>query len=154
MPIHTDFRSDMFSAVGVLLSSQTLGISTASDLTQTSDAAVLDEGMGFFRLVSQHSSLAERYLLLLEKFRAQGSLQPSWDQSPAQHGVPRADNVYTPGNDLGGEAGEPSEAARQANFDPARVSFPDPNEFLFGMGLPQDFLTTDWAAYSINLSAI
>lgn len=144
----------MFSAVGVLLSSQTLGISTASDSTQTSDAAVLDEGMGFFRLAGQHSSLAQRYLLLLEKFRARGSLQPSWDQGATQYGIPGAESVYTPGEDLCGEVGGPNGATRRANFDPARVSFPDPNEFLFGMGLPQDFLTTDWAAYSINLSAI
>lgn len=150
----TDFRSDMFSAVGVLLSSQTLGISTASGSAQTSDAAVLDEGMGFFRLAGQHSSLAQRYLLLLEKFRARGNLQPSRDSGPAQYGTPNAENVYTPGNYFFGEAGEPSEATRQAAFDPTRVSFPDPNDFLFGMGLPQDLLTTDWAAYSINLSAI
>jgi hypothetical protein len=38
-------------------------------------------------------------------------------------------------------------AREQTDFEPGSMSFPDLNDFLFGMGIPQNFLVTDWLSY-------
>jgi hypothetical protein len=96
--------------------------------------AILDEGMEFLRSASHQSGIAHRYMLLLG--RHLGQLSDGKDV--LESNLPtQVDSL-----DLGRHP-----AREQTGFESGSMSFPDLNDFLFGMGIPQNFLVTDWLSY-------
>lgn len=150
------FRIDVFSSIGVLLAARTLGLCTSQDALKTADVTILKCGMSFLRSVSEHSVLAERYVSLLERY------QSAFDENPTMPTAGRISSETTSGPNTGseerGHMPEPPADSLHPGFLPdacldnfgvtngiENIQFPDPNHFLFGMGLPQEFLSTDWS---------
>lgn len=107
--------------------------------------------MEFLRSASQQSSIAHRYVLLLGRHRDQLDDNHNSNNNTVRRlgahsrDVPEPDlpaqgdllhSGIHPGNGLTG-------------FDPASINLLNPNDFLFGMGIPQDFLEKDWLTYDV-----
>ncbi|KAK5045602.1 hypothetical protein LTR84_008971 [Exophiala bonariae] len=146
----------VFSSLGVLFTAQSLGLSTLSDVAPP-DSSAVTIGMAFLRSVSEYSVLARRYVTLLEKYQrapgetvcTQPSNQVSSDvsisspnDSPTpfqQQSVTILPHVVMP------QVGMASRLEAELTFP--NIHFPNSNEFLFGTGLPQEFLSTDWSLF-------
>jgi hypothetical protein len=110
--------------------------------------AILDEGMEFLRSASHQSGIAHRYMLLLG--RHLGQLNDNLNSDSAVR-RPGCDGKHVQ------ESNHPTQvdsldldrrpAREQTGFESGSMSFPDLNDFLFGTGIPQDFLVTDWLSY-------
>ncbi|KAL6412417.1 transcriptional activator protein acu-15 [Ilyonectria robusta] len=94
--------------------------------------------MEFLRSASKQSSIAHRYVLLLGRHCDQLNSNHNSNSTVGSSG-PGGKDVLQP--DLPAQVNLEN---GQAGYEPTNMSFPDPNDFLFGMGVPQDFLTTDW----------
>lgn len=107
--------------------------------------AILDEGMEFLRSASHQSGIAHRYMLLLG--RHLGQLNDSLNSDGALR-RPCCNGKDVPESHLQTQVDSLDVSrhhGREHNgFESGSMSFPDPNDFLVGTGIPQDFLITDW----------
>lgn len=101
--------------------------------------------MEFLRSASHQSDIAQRYILLLGQHLGQLNDRLNSDSTLRRPGcdgenVPES-NLPTQVDslDLGRLPGR-----EQTGFESGSMNFPDLNDFLFGIGIPQDFLLTDW----------
>ena len=141
----------MFSSLGVLLAGKSLGLCGHDDSRTTPEILIFHSGMTFLRSVSKYSILARRYLLLLEKYYGDANddatvipsdhLDPSGD---ALVGLPDLDQAESERRALPTIVHQSVSVDNFGSDDVANIHFPNPNEFLYGMGLPQEFLTMDW----------
>lgn len=111
--------------------------------------------MAFLRSVSEYSVPARRYVILCEKYQrtSQGTAHTSASEAVSL-GLTIASmyHALTPLQDPN-QPNFPPVAMEQAgipynleaDLDFTNIHIPDPNGFLFGMGLPQEFLRTDWS---------
>lgn len=113
--------------------------------------------MSFLRSVRQQSTLAGRYVALLERVWSHPTANA--DPTPLHEtgGVAPSDGLVA-GATLFGEEHNgsyttwehvPESYGLQKGDNLVISMFPDPNDFLFGMGLPQEVLTTNWPSADI-----
>lgn len=113
--------------------------------------------MAFLRSVSEYSVLARRYVVLLEKYQR--------DPEETEHTTSSDTVVSSPIESLTPfhqqiesnlplvvmeQSGMPSGLDDDMDF--TNMHFPYPNDFLFGTGLPQEFLNTDWSLFDSGLN--
>lgn len=139
---HNDSFLDVFTAIGVLLYLQTLEKSKLDMLDQPSDDQSLECGMSFLRMASRSSKLAARYLSMLEHILSTTALRT--------HGISNQ-NQFANGSAQGLIAVSTSVGSRNHALEfEDFTSFDNinPQDLLFGTGLPYDVLQTDWPNYS------
>lgn len=142
--------------MGVLLSLQTMDRSKLECLGETrGQDSALELGMEYLKAASRFSTLAKRYVAMLERIRTVPSVDSAGSKASHSSGAqeeippvaPRADDAATssrlPNNHdpaLYGALGD------MPMFDDSGlIDFN--NDLLFGTGLPRDLLSSDWSVF-------
>lgn len=134
-------RLDVFTAIGVLLYMQTLEKHKADRLDQPRDDESLETGMKFLRMASRSSKLAARYVSTLEMILDTAASQPQSIFHLKQS--TEGSNAKSPASSIRVHNGNGTLEAEEF----ALLENINPNDLLFGTGLPYDFLPTDWPNY-------
>ncbi|KAI8415866.1 hypothetical protein FOFC_05493 [Fusarium oxysporum] len=158
----------VFTSLGVLVTAQTLEEPLRSLVWSNEDAQALHDGMKFLRSAGRNSGLASRYVAMLSKAntvpplqsdRASNSLVTgnTQEQPEGNGGFAINEEVILVDTTSGMGSNETQQQQEScceqgkdgletavADFDFARLDFNNPLDLLFGTGLPQDFLLTDW----------
>jgi hypothetical protein len=134
----------MFTALGVLLTAYTLERPLQDLLRPLPDPLILEQGMDFLRSVSCTSTLAGRYVSILERFRHSGreADQDTQHHPPYYPAVAVPAEVVIPSATLD-SGSSPDSFAQLPNLD-----FMDPEDLLFGIGLPHSLFNGDWSHYA------
>lgn len=130
----------VFTAIGVLLYLRTMDKERLEMINELGEEAMFERGIGFLRMASRSSKLAARYLSMLEQIlqsthsrsrRVDLTLETSLSELDA---IPRI---------------EPLDIDNGASqfHDFSTPNFTDSLDLMFGMGLPNDLLPTDWPNY-------
>ncbi|OCT47531.1 hypothetical protein CLCR_03751 [Cladophialophora carrionii] len=107
----------------------------------------LEMGMEFLKAASDTSTLAARYLILLERIQT----QKSGRETPMPGPVPGQGHTTQLDSDSGNPAllsadRTPWQRADEAPF-PLNSDLTDLDDLLFGTGLPRDLLSADWSTF-------
>ncbi len=153
---------DVFTSLGVLITVQGLEKSVRELLSSDGDMDIVTGGVEFLRSASSHSFLASRYLTLLPRhdlhplqgngIRAGDAQQNKPDGLGSNSHVPDLDEgalgyQAPPQLDPGLAVPDPMVPGVGENYDFGQF---DPSyswDMLFGTGLQQELLLTDWSAY-------
>ena len=151
--------------MGVLLSLQTMDKEKLEAFGETCHDDTLELGMDFLREASATSTLAARYVAMLQRIRTaptDAAVTTVAEQTPAtmttepavgqgqtthpHHGTP--DGIGT--SPFTANAGGTWLPRPPDDFQLFGDSGPlDFNDLLFGTGLPRDFLSTDWPPFGL-----
>ncbi|KIW90318.1 uncharacterized protein Z519_08962 [Cladophialophora bantiana CBS 173.52] len=148
----------VFCSLGVLLTAQMLGLCSYDEASTAQDTVIVKSGMAFLRSVSEHGSLARRYVMLLERYyRSAGENEDMRSSDTVESETPNGmatDAVYPQVHREPDAPHAALPALEHLGSDHmlANMNFPDPNGFLFGLGLPEEFLTTDWPFFEPRIS--
>ncbi|RFU28114.1 hypothetical protein B7463_g8226, partial [Scytalidium lignicola] len=165
----------VFTAMGILLTLETMDEARLEALDETSYREVLDLGMEFLLATSNLSKLAGRYVAMLQKLRSSGHVLSKSSRGPG--GIDMglmSDSNPDPGSGSSSEipnpvtmtasgtttttslwmgqtlqapvAGVSLDMNSQQNLDMDLLDI-DFNDFLYGTGLPRDFITGQWSAF-------
>ncbi|KAK5312441.1 hypothetical protein LTR93_011337 [Exophiala xenobiotica] len=143
----------VFTSVGILAMVETLQPSHRS-LLSSIDAATIEDGMRFLRSARYDSVLAARYITLLEKLKdppTSGADMSLSVNGQDKESMPECESNVQEGRNR--ESTQPflAESIIQSGYvpvlNPDGHSLPafDPFDPIFGYGLPQGFVATDWA---------
>ncbi|EXJ68443.1 uncharacterized protein A1O5_08235 [Cladophialophora psammophila CBS 110553] len=138
----------VFTAIGVLLTLQTMERWKLEALGQIRTDETLELGMEFLKAASGTSTLAARYLILLERIQT----QTSGRETPLPGQV--SDQGYTTQHQSDNSDPALLSADRtpwQRPQDEAQLNLSsdlfDFDDLLFGTGLPRDLLSADWSGF-------
>jgi hypothetical protein len=148
--------ADVFTSMGVLLSLQTMDRTKLEYLGETRGRdGALESGMQYLKAASRFSTLAKRYVDMLERIRTVPSTDTTAPNTATVVGVP----PEAPPTSVGAHdaATSPRLSATQDPrlYDPVGdlPMFDDSglidfnNDLLFGTGLPRDLLASDWSVF-------
>jgi hypothetical protein len=107
----------------------------------------LELGMEFLKAASDTSTLAARYLILLERIQTHksGRETPLPGQAPGQ-GYPNQQQADNAAPALPSADRTPWQRPDDAQLT-LSSDFPDYDDLLFGTGLPRDLLSADWSIF-------
>ncbi|KIW69558.1 hypothetical protein PV04_05428 [Phialophora macrospora] len=137
----------VFTAIGVLLTLQTMEGWKLEALGQIEMDDSLELGMEFLKVASDTSTLAARYLILLERIQTHKSGRetplPGQLSSQGHSALQQSDNAdpALPAADR-----TPWQRPDEPQL-PLSSDFPDFDDLLFGTGLPRDLLSADWSVF-------
>ncbi|KAH8821945.1 fungal-specific transcription factor domain-containing protein [Xylogone sp. PMI_703] len=172
----------VFTAMGVLLTLETMDETRLKALDETSYREVLDLGMEFLLATSNLSKLAGRYVMMLQKLRSSGHVLSKPSRGADMSLVVESNNQGGSSNNSSTEGlnnsipiasaaassrttatsspwmGQPLQAQTQVpngcgldlnsqqNLETELLDI-DFNDFLYGTGLPRDFITGQWSSF-------
>jgi len=133
-------RSDVFTSIGVLLYLRTMDSGKLELLNHPPDNGALGLGLRFLSMASRSSKLAARYKAMLDQILRATSNHAQDVTQPSQS---------IPGPELPIISQDPTRTSRNLSEmeDFSLMDYLDPQDLLFGTGLPQDFLSTDWPVF-------
>lgn len=166
--------ADIFTSLGVLVTVQTMEASLKEQLSSVEDAQALHCGMEFLRSASRNSILASRYISMLSKPnktpRAQSPNRSDHILQSQEQGQRSELNNGSIGTAVGNEeipATDTSVVAQNGvqpqlseqdgldgvydDLDFAHLDSMYLYDLLFGTGLPQEVLSTDWPTSEIMI---
>ncbi|KIW04931.1 uncharacterized protein PV09_04099 [Verruconis gallopava] len=128
----------MFTAMGVLLTVYTLDRSLQEFLQPLPDPTVLDHGMDFLRSASHISTLAGRYVKMLEPFcRLLAPQQYEFPLGTHQTHDPASTHALS----------IDATSIPDVHSQLSSMDYMDPDDLLFGAGIPQTLFNGDWSPY-------
>ncbi|OQU98796.1 Fungal specific transcription factor domain-containing protein [Cladophialophora immunda] len=138
----------VFTAIGVLLTLQTMERWKLNALGQTGTDETLELGMEFLKAASGTSTLAARYLILLERIQTQTSGRET--PLPGQlSGQGHLTQHQPDGSDPALLSADRTPWQRPQDEPQLTLSSDliDFDDLLFGTGLPRDLLSADWSGF-------
>jgi hypothetical protein len=158
---------DVFTAMGVLLTLETMNKASLMELEETNFRETLDLGMQFLLATSHLSILAGRYVTMLRKLKSNGQVLPkpsqglggsdpsgmrdindgskSRDQNMGS--TLSSETISSPWTgqtlqaQVSGAGSDYNDPEQDMGLDLLDIDFSD---FLYGTGLPRDFISGQW----------